>query len=162
ISNVQSFGWDPVVGEHALAREGYFAGRDDQRVADFNRVLRDDDVDAIWCLRGGYGAMRILDSIDYDAAARRPKPIIGYSAITALHSAFALRSGIVTYHGPTARAVLSQFSRSSLGCALVHGGDSCGTAENARVLRAGATQGALAGGNLALLSALAGTPFAPR
>jgi muramoyltetrapeptide carboxypeptidase len=150
------------VGEHALAREGYFAGRDDQRVADFNRALRDDHIDAIWCLRGGYGAMRILDAIDYEAAARRAKPIIGYSDITALHSAFALRSDLVTYHGPTARAVLSPFSRSSLACAIVHGGDSCGTARDARVLRGGSAQGTLAGGNLALLSALAGTPYAPR
>ena len=162
IDNVRSFAWEPVVGEHALARDGYFAGRDDQRVADFNQALRDEDIDAIWCLRGGYGAMRILDAIDYDAAARRPKPIIGYSDITALHSAFALRSEMVTYHGPTARAVLSEFSRSSLACAVVHGGDSCGAATSARVLRGGVASGLLAGGNLALLSALTGTPFAPR
>jgi muramoyltetrapeptide carboxypeptidase len=162
IDNVRSFAWEPVVGEHALAREGYFAGRDDQRVADFNRALEDDGVDAIWCLRGGYGAMRILDAIDYEAAARRPKPIIGYSDITALHSAFALRSDLVTYHGPTARAVLSSFARSSLACALVHGGDSCGTAADARVLRGGSAHGTLAGGNLALLGSLAGTPYAPR
>jgi muramoyltetrapeptide carboxypeptidase len=150
------------VGEHALARHGYFAGRDDQRVADLNRALADDAMDAIWCLRGGYGAMRILESIDYGAAARRPKPVIGYSDITALHSAFALRSEIVTYHGPTARAELSSFSRRSLVCALVHGGDSCGDAPAARVLHGGVAHGTLAGGNLALLSALVGTPFSPR
>lgn len=162
IDNVRSFAWEPVVGEHALSREGYFAGRDDERVADFNRALRDDDIDAIWCLRGGYGAMRILDAVDYDAAVRRPKAIIGYSDVTALHCAFALRSDMVTYHGPTARAVLSSFSRSSLACALAHGGDSCGTATDASVLLGGSAHGTLAGGNLALLSALAGTPFAPR
>ena len=131
IDNVRSFGWEPVVGEHALARHGYFAGRDDQRATDLNRALRDDTIDAIWCLRGGYGAMRILESIDYAAAARRPKPVVGYSDITALHSAFALRSDVVTYHGPTARAELSSFSRRSLTCALVHGGDSCGDAPDA-------------------------------
>jgi muramoyltetrapeptide carboxypeptidase len=162
IDNVRSFGWEPVVGEHALARHGYFAGRDEQRATDLNAALRDDAIDAIWCLRGGYGAMRILESIDFAAAARRPKPVIGYSDITALHSAFALRSGIVTYHGPTARAELSSFSRRSLACALVHGGDSCGEAPDARVLHGGVAQGTLAGGNLALLSALTGTPFSPR
>jgi len=162
IDNVRSFGWEPVVGEHALARHGYFAGRDDQRATDLNRALRDDTIDAIWCLRGGYGAMRILESIDYAAAARRPKPVIGYSDITALHSAFALRSDVVTYHGPTARAELSSFSRRSLACALVHGGDSCGDAPDARVLHGGIAHGTLAGGNLALLSALTGTPFSPR
>ena len=162
IANVRSFGWEPVVGEFALARDGYFAGADAQRVADLNAALRDDSVDAIWCLRGGYGVMRILDAIDYAAMVRRPKPVIGYSDITALHSAFSTRSEVVTYHGPVARAVLSPFARASLTCALVHGADSCGVATDARVLRGGAADGTLAGGNLALLSALAGTPFAPR
>ena len=162
VENVRSFAWEPVVFPHALARDGYFAGTDDQRASDFNAALRDDAIDAIWCLRGGYGTMRILDAIDYDAAARRPKPVIGYSDITALHSALAVRSEIVTYHGPTARAALSSFSRESLKCALVHGGDSCGTAPQARVLVPGTAQGMLAGGNLALLGALVGTRFAPR
>jgi len=162
IDNVRSFGWEPVVGANALARDGYFAGSDEQRAGDLNQALRDDSIDAVWCLRGGYGTMRILEAIDYDALARRPRPVIGYSDITALHSAFAMRSEIVTYHGPTACAVLSPFSRESLVCALVHGGDSCGVALDARVLREGSAHGVLAGGNLALLSALAGTRFAPR
>jgi len=162
VDNVRSFGWEPVVGEHALARDGYFAGPDAQRVADLNAALRDETIDAVWCLRGGYGAMRILERIDYEAMARRPKPFIGYSDITALHAAFSIRSDVVTYHGPTARAVLSGFSRASLACALVHGGDSCGEVLEARVLRAGSASGTLAGGNLALLSALTGTRFAPR
>ena len=162
VSNVRSFGWEPVVGDNALSRAGYFAGDDMARVTDLNRALGDDAIDAVWCLRGGYGAMRILDAVDYDAAVRNPKPLIGYSDITALHCALAARAEVVTYHGPTARAVLSEFSRESLACALIHGGDSCGVANDARVLRDGEAQGVLAGGNLALLSALAGTPYAPR
>lgn len=159
---MRSFGWEPVVGPHALMRDGYFAGDDAQRAADVNGALSDDSIDAVWCLRGGYGTMRILDSLDYDAVARRPKPVIGYSDITALHAALASRCDMVTYHGPTARSALTSFSRDSLACALVHGGDSCGTAPDARVIRGGMAQGVLAGGNLALLSALAGTRFAPR
>jgi muramoyltetrapeptide carboxypeptidase len=162
MDNVRSFGWEPIVGDHALAREGYFAGDDTRRALDLNRALADDRIDAVWCLRGGYGAMRLLDTLDYDAIARRPKPIIGYSDITAIHSAIAARCEVVSYHGPTARAALTPFTRESLACALVHGGDSCGPAPGARVLRGGNAQGVLAGGNLALLSALAGTPFAPR
>ena len=162
VENVRSFGWEPIVGEHALARDGYFAGDDARRAADLNRALAAESIDAVWCLRGGYGTMRILDAIDYAAAARRPKAVIGYSDITALHAALSTRADTVTYHGPTARAPLSMFSRDSLACALVHGGDSCGTAPEARILRGGSAQGVLAGGNLALLSALVGTPFAPR
>lgn len=162
MDNVRSFGWEPIVADNAMARMGYFAGDDASRVAGLNRALADDAIDAVWCLRGGYGAMRILDAIDFGAIERQPKPIIGYSDITAIHSAIAARCDVVSYHGPTARASLSAFSRDSLACALVHGGDSCGAAPNARVLRGGNAQGTLAGGNLALLSALAGTPFAPR
>jgi muramoyltetrapeptide carboxypeptidase len=161
IENVRSFGWEPIVGEHALDRIGYFAGSDADRAADFNAALRDDETDAVWCLRGGYGAMRILDAIDYDAGVRRPKPVIGYSDITAIHAALGRRCGMVTYHAPTARARLSAYSRASLECALVAGGESCGSAPDARVLRSGIAHGTLAGGNLALVSALTGTPFAP-
>ena len=159
---MRSFGWEPIVGAHVLLRTGYFAGDDAQRAADLNRALTGDDIDAVWCVRGGYGTMRILDALDYDAIARTPKPVIGYSDITALHCALAARADVVTYHGPTARSPLSAFSRESFACALVYGGDSCGAAPDARVLRSGSTHGVLAGGNLALLSALAGTPYAPR
>ena len=162
VDNVRSFGWDPIVSSYALARDGYFAGGDAHRAAELNRAFTDESVDAVWCLRGGYGTMRILDALDYDALARRPKPIIGYSDITALHAAVAERSGIVSFHGPTARAELTPFSRDSLRRAVVDGCDPCGVATGARTLRTGRAEGVLAGGNLALLAALAGTRYAPR
>ncbi len=162
-SNARAFGWEPVVGAHALARHDYFAGDDAARLADVNTALRARDVDAIWCLRGGYGAMRLLEEIDYGALAARPRALIGYSDITALHCAVAARvPGLVTFHGPTARAALSPFSRDSLRRAVVDGADPCGAMPTARVLRRGHAAGRLAGGNLALLAALAGTPYAPR
>jgi muramoyltetrapeptide carboxypeptidase len=158
--NVRALGWVPVVGPHALAREGYLAGTDGDRLADLNGALTDDAIDAVWCARGGYGAMRILDQIDYAALRRRPKPLIGYSDITALHAAMTTRCEIVTFHGPTARASLTPISRTSLARALA-GGDSCGTAASAITLLAGRARGRLVGGNLALLCAVAGTPYAP-
>lgn len=161
IDNVRAFDWEPVVGAHALARDSYFAGADVRRAADLNHALADDTIDAVWCLRGGYGAMRILPLVDYVAVARRPKAVIGYSDVTALHAALRARCDLVTFHGPTARGVLTAFSRESLRRAVVTGGDPCGAARAARVLRGGVAEGVLAGGNLALLSALAGTPFAP-
>ena len=162
VDNVQSLGWTPVVASNALARAGYFAGDDAQRALELNRALTDDAIDGVWCLRGGYGTMRILDTLDYDAFTRRPKPVIGYSDITALHAALIARAGVVTYHGPTARAALSEFSRESLYRAVVTGCDPCGGAPGARTLRSGRADGVLAGGNLALIAALAGTPYAPR
>ena len=161
IDNARMLGWDAVPGDHVLARTGYFAGSDAQRLADLQHALARDDIEGIWFARGGYGAMRLLDALDYEALRRRPKTIIGYSDITALHAAIGVRSGLVTFHGPTARTRLSAFSRASLERAVVHGTDPCGAAPDARVLRPGRARGTLRGGNLALLAALAGTPYAP-
>jgi len=162
VDNVRSFGWDPIVSASALARDGYFAGGDEHRAAELNRAFADDSVDAVWCLRGGYGTTRILDALNYDSLVRRPKTIIGYSDITALHAAVAERSGIISFHGPTARAELTPFSRDSLRRAVVDGCDPSGPATSARTLRSGRAEGLLAGGNLAVLAALTGTSYAPR
>jgi muramoyltetrapeptide carboxypeptidase len=160
VENVELFGWTAVVGDHVLARDGYLAGTDAQRLDDLNRALRDDTVDAVWCIRGGYGAMRILDGLAYDALRRRPKAVIGYSDVTALHAAIGRECNIVTYHGPTARSSITLFSRNSLERALVFGDDPCGAAHSARTIRAGTARGRLMGGNLALVSALVGTRYA--
>jgi muramoyltetrapeptide carboxypeptidase len=159
--NVRSFGWTPILGEHVREQAGYLAGTDADRLHDINAAFASDEVDAIWCLRGGYGTHRLLATIDYPALRRRPRPVIGFSDITALHSAIHRRCGIVTFHGPTARSRLTEFSRESLASALVEQRDPCGTAPAARVLRSGHATGRVVGGNLALITALLGTPFAP-
>ena len=161
VEHARSFGWDPVVGEHALARHGYLAGTDEERARDLNASLADDSIDGIWCLRGGYGALRLLPAIDVDALRRHPKAIIGFSDITALHAALGQAAQLVTFHGPTARGALSDFSRDSLARAVVHRRDPCGDAPGARILRSGRADGRLVGGNLAILASLAGTPYAP-
>jgi muramoyltetrapeptide carboxypeptidase len=161
MTHARALGWQPVAGKHALARYGYLAGTDAERLDDLNTALRDDTIDGVWCLRGGYGVMRLLDEVDYGALRRRPRVMLGYSDITALHAAIGLRSALVTYHGPNARGALSAFSRASLERAVVAQEDSCGTATGARTLRGGRAEGRLVGGNLALLTALAGTPYAP-
>jgi muramoyltetrapeptide carboxypeptidase len=159
--NARSLGWEPVVAAHAGARTGYLAGQDRDRLNDINRALRDPKMDAVWCLRGGYGAMRILTGIDYEALSRAPKAIIGYSDITALHAAVQRKCRLVTYHGPTARELLTDFSRDSFRRAVIDQTDSCGVAESSRELNAGTAEGRLVGGNLAVLAALCGTPYMP-
>jgi muramoyltetrapeptide carboxypeptidase len=161
VAHAESLGWEPVAGLHVLRRDGYLAGSDAERLFDLNAALQHDRIDGIWCARGGYGAMRLLAGIDYDAMRRRPKTLLGYSDITALHAAFATRSSVVTFHGPTARGTLTDFSRDSLVRAVTARVDSCGVAAGARTLRGGRASGRLVGGNLALLAALAGTPYAP-
>jgi muramoyltetrapeptide carboxypeptidase len=146
---------------HALARYGYLAGVDRARLEDLNAAIRDPHIDGIWCLRGGYGVMRLLNAIDYNALRRSPKAIIGYSDITALHLAVRARCGLVSYHGPNARAELTPFSLESLTRAT-SGGDPFVRQSPIRWLRTGKAAGPLEGGNLALICALLGTPYAAR
>jgi len=161
VANCRTMGWEPVVGPYAEAREDYFAGPDELRLADFNNALHDDAVDAVWCLRGGYGAMRLLDRLEFDALKRRPKAVIGFSDITALHAAIGLRAGLRGIHGPTARGALTPFSEESLRAATSRKDQPAGHAPNATTLAAGRARGRLIGGNLSLLAALHGTPFQP-
>ena len=160
IANAKTFGWEPVIGKNVRARSGYLAGNDAHRLADLNDALRDDSIDAIWCVRGGYGAMRLLPGMDFDALRRRPKVVIGYSDITAFHCAVQTCCELSSIHGPTARGTLTPFAERSLRAAAT-GADSGGIAESARILVPGRGRGTLIGGNLALLCALHGTPYQP-
>jgi len=126
VASVKRMGWEPVVGAHVLDRSAYLAGSDENRVADLNWAAASDDIDGVWCIRGGYGAMRVLPLIDYDAWRARPKALIGYSDITALHAAIGQRAGLVTFHGPTAREPDNTLSTGSLRKAVVCGEDPCG------------------------------------
>ncbi len=158
-ANARSLGWDPVVGEQVLSHDGYFAGTDAERAHDLQHALADPSIDGIWCLRGGYGTMRLLASLDSTMLRRRPRALIGYSDITALHSAWQ-RAGLVSYHGPIARAELSAFSRDAFVRAVQQGVDSAGVAPDSICVVPGRATGRLAGGNLALLASLCGTPWA--
>jgi muramoyltetrapeptide carboxypeptidase len=159
--NCKAMGWVPVVGSNAKEQHAYFAGDDAERLEDINVALRDDDVTAIWCLRGGYGAMRLLDGLDYDALRRAPKAIIGFSDITAFHCAAHRRSAVSSIHGPTARSKLTSFSERSLHAAVARDSEPCGDAPDAKTLVPGRARGRLVGGNLAILLALHGTRYQP-
>lgn len=157
--NVRSLGWNPILGENVASSHAYFAGTDDERLADLNHAIADDTIDAVWCVRGGYGAARLLRDINYKSFCAKPRPLIGFSDITALHAAIHRECDVVTFHGPTARGKLTDFSRDSLCLAVVDQRDSCGRAAEGRTLRPGRARGRLAGGNLALITSLMGTPW---
>ncbi|HET8656160.1 MAG TPA: LD-carboxypeptidase [Longimicrobiaceae bacterium] len=167
-ARVRSLGWEPVTGAHARCRRGFLAGSDDERAADLDAALRDPANDAVWCLRGGYGTMRILDRLDWGALTARPRPVIGFSDNTALHLAIQ-RLGIVSFHGPhPAVADLPPFAVDGLVRTLtipepagVLPFPASGPAR-AEMMVNGVAEGPLVGGNLALLAALAGTPYALR
>lgn len=161
VARIEALGLRAVPSRHALARNGYLAGTDEQRAADLNAALRDPAMRGVVALRGGYGTTRILDAIDYDALRADPKVVLGYSDLTAPLNAFAARSGVVTYHGPV--PALSSFGPDEaawLRAATMETVPLALHAPEGTALRGGRARGRLAGGNLSLVAALVGTPYA--
>ena len=166
--------YEPILGPHARGHYGYFSGTDEERLGDLNAALRDSAIDAVWCLRGGYGVTRILDGIDFDALARRPRPVIGYSDITALLAAVVGCARMVAFHAPTARAEMPLFTRRHFAMVLA-AAEPAGLLEplvppadvlvprthRVTALGGGRAEGVLAGGNLTLLQCLIGTRYFP-
>jgi muramoyltetrapeptide carboxypeptidase len=161
-------GFRTVLGPHALDARGYLAGTDADRITDLQSMFADPGVRGIVCVRGGYGAHRLLGALDYDLIRRNPKVFVGYSDITALHMAFHTHAELVTFHGPMMSALaqpdphdLLQFLRT------VARGEPLGPLRNPpgapriETLVPGTADGNLIGGNAALLTALMGTPFQP-
>lgn len=95
-----SWGLKVEVGEHVFDKVSYLAGSDDDRLADLNAAIRDPGVRAVFATRGGKGAYRIVDGVDFEAARRDPKLVVGFSEITILHLALWQRCGLVGLHGP--------------------------------------------------------------
>ena len=83
---LESWGLKVTIGQHVFSKDNHFAGTDQQRAEDFQKALDDPNVKAIWCARGGYGTVRVLDLLDYTKFRQNPKWLIGYSDITALHN----------------------------------------------------------------------------
>ena len=168
IERVRTIGWEPVPGEFCRGRRGYLSGTDRERAEDLNRALRDPSIGAVWFLRGGYGTMRILDEVDRDALRRHPKALIGFSDNTAIHLA-ARRAGVVSFHGPHPH--LPSFTAFALGefLRVLTVPEPAGLLpfpadgpHRAETLRGGVAEGPLVGGNLSVLSATLGTPYALR
>lgn len=170
---MQALGFKVRTGAHFASRRGHLAGTDAERAGDLNAMFADPDIRAIVCVRGGSGAARLLPLLDYDAIARNPKPLLGYSDITALHSAIHARTGLVTFHGPNGagswnRFNADQFRRVFFARELMRyqnapdDSDELVPRRNRTVtLAGGKASGALVGGNLTVLTALAGSPYLP-
>ncbi len=107
IENLEKLGFKVKVGKSVENTWYSFAGTDEERVADINNFFQDKDIDAIMCVRGGYGGIRMLSLLDYEVIKNNPKPFIGYSDVTSLHMAFFKKCNLKTFHGPMA---VSNFS----------------------------------------------------
>lgn len=170
----QALGWQPVLASNAGAQHGYLAGTDQQRLGDLNAALSDDSIDAIWCIRGGYGLTRILAGVNYAAARRHPKVVLGFSDVTALLLALHQQTGLITFHGPVARHDMTRFTRTHLEPILTSTAPA-GTLDvppppadvlvplqhRVVTLAGGRADGPLIGGNLSLVQCLIGTPYFP-
>ncbi|MGB1639557.1 MAG: S66 peptidase family protein [Pseudohongiellaceae bacterium] len=99
---VRSLGFKAKAAPNLRRRKQYLAGSDQQRADDLNGMFADDEVDAIFCVRGGYGSGRLLRDLDYQTIADNPKILMGYSDITAILNAIHVKTGMITYHGPIA------------------------------------------------------------
>ena len=159
----QRLGLEPRLRQDIGAAAGYLAGDDARRLAEWNEAVADREARAIWCARGGYGAMRLLPGIDPAPLLAHPRWLVGFSDVTALHLALN-QAGLATMHGPLV-VTLPQlppeamdhleallFGRAAPGAALA------GTA----TIRPGRATGPLLGGTLSLLAHLCGTPWQPR
>jgi len=152
-------------------RDRYLAGTDDERTEELNRALRDPEVRGVFVLRGGFGLTRILDRLDYEALRRDPKVIAGFSDVTALHLAVGRRARVVTFHAPMASSVRvvgpdPTFAERSFRDTLLLDPTAAGrkvpTPDGSPVTTVvgGRCEGRLVGGNLSLIAATLGTPYA--
>ena len=171
---LEARGYEVVMRDDLFAREGYLAGSDERRAEELMQAFLDPKVDAIFPGTGGYGTMRILDRLDYRAIRAHPKVVIGFSDITGLHMALNRRAGLVTFHSPSPMYLLGSeqeatpFSVGLFFRAIESGSEAGYAIEVPReeempqpvALGRGRARGRLVGGNLSLVSALEGTPYA--
>jgi len=166
LEGLRSVGLEPIFKRPSFEHEGYLAGTDEARLHEFNSFISDEEVETLICVRGGYGALRILDQIDFDTARQHPKLLVGYSDITALQLALFKHAGWTSISGPMVAvewhdpAGLACSSFLTLSGPEQHSGpldpDSPLT-----TFVPGTAEGILLGGNLSLITRLIGTRHLP-
>jgi muramoyltetrapeptide carboxypeptidase len=174
VQHIESLGFRVKLGTYLRDVWGNYGGTVAARIADLHAMFRDPEVKAIWAIRGGSGCISLLRHLDYRLIRTHPKILLGYSDITALHLAIHRHAGLVTFHGPVASSTPSDYATEHLLAVLTEPRASYTipmSVENdrraleepwyaTRTVHEGVATGPLIGGNLSLVSALAGTPYA--
>lgn len=136
-----------------------FAGSDQVRAQDFVSALTETDADLVMAMRGGYGAARLLDLIDWEALRGVTTPMVGFSDFTALNLAFYAKTGQVSWQGPTLRDLIQPEALTLEGLTTVLGQRPLDVSWTTQVIQTLDITGTLWGGNLAVLTSLVGTPY---
>lgn len=151
--------WEVEISEHALGSDNKFSGSDIERLEDIKEAVNDYDIKAIFCSRGGYGSMRIVDKIDWSAMRENPKFVIGFSDVTVLHAALYLE-GIVSVHAVMAKDVVHGDAEAVSSLLLSLKGVKPDIHLSTHYMnRLGSAKGTIVGGNLSILYALRGTKY---
>ena len=176
VAVLETHGFRVRLAPKVRQRHGFLAGSDRDRAGDLMRMFTDRRVNAILCVRGGYGTARLLPLLDYETIRANAKIFIGYSDITSLHFALLTKAKLISFHGPmlnsdfvhaampsfTWQSFLRTLSLPPNGSSRISMSISRGYRQKTiRILRRGIAHGQLIGGNLALLCTLIGTPWQP-
>ena len=157
---LESWGLHAIVGKHVFSKANHFAGTDEERCSDLQSAMDDPKINAIWCARGGYGTVRVLDKLNYTEFKKNPKWVIGYSDITALHnqvhnegfqSLHALMCVSLTKNLDDIKESVSTFKTAIFGHPENY------TLKGSSYNRTGETSGELVGGNLTMLHTMLGS-----
>jgi muramoyltetrapeptide carboxypeptidase len=171
VQNIEKLGFKVKKGKHTRKRYNFLAGTDKERLEDLHWAFSDTEIKAVWCIRGGYGVTRILPNIDFNLIKKNPKIIIGYSDITALLLAIHQQTNLVTFHGPVASSDYNEYTKKHCLDVLMNPVNTYKIELSAKmqavenpsykteIIAKGKAKGKLIGGNLTLLSAMAGTQF---
>ncbi|MCU0599186.1 MAG: LD-carboxypeptidase [Desulfobacterales bacterium] len=163
ISVLETMGFHPVFSNDIFCENGYLAGPDTLRADMINHAFSDDQVNAIWCARGGYGAIRALGYLNYELISSYPKIFIGCSDMTSILNMLNLKCHMVSFHGPMIESLgaADDVTIQSLLNALCSNRRLIVSPQQSVVIHSGKSSGRVAGGNLTTLCHLIGTPFQP-
>jgi muramoyltetrapeptide carboxypeptidase len=170
VKYLEKYGYRVEVGKNVGKFQGYLAGSDEERLSDLHDMFRNKNINAIFCVRGGYGSTRILDKIDYKLIQNNPKIFVGYSDINALQMAFYTKCGLITFAGPMVASdfgsEISPFTEESF-WKMITSNLKIGRLHNPNkekffVIKKGSAQGRILGGNLTIINLLIFTEYLPK
>jgi muramoyltetrapeptide carboxypeptidase len=161
---LEAWGLKIHIGKNALKKEGPFAGTDNERLSDFQKMTDNKKIKAIFCSRGGYGILKIIDKIDFSSLKKSPKWYVGFSDVTVLHVWLSEKCSMISIHGEmplnysnpekTSEALDTLYMSLFRGCKpIVWEGD---------FIKPRQVKGEITGGNLSLIYSLIGTPAEPK